>query len=184
MDVQETTGDYFRRLRIPLLRGRVWSAAENQRAAHVAVINQEMARRFWPGGDPIGQSIRLPEFKPFTAWILAAPDSSDWLEIIGVAGDTPNRGLREPVAPAAYVPYTLLMGDSMNLVIRTEAAPMTMVRAVREQIHSVDAGQPVGKIADRRGPSARRGLGPRTVRGLPVLGVCAACPGACRNRPV
>jgi len=77
--------------------------------------------------------------------MLAAKGSNDWLEIVGVVGDTPNRGLREPVAPAVYLPYTLLMGDSMELVIRTESAPLTMVRAVREQIHSIDPGQPVAK---------------------------------------
>src|SRR5580693_9082600 len=90
-----------------------------------------------------GQRLRLPGFTAFTSWILAAKRSNDWLEIVGVAGGTPNRGLREPIGPAVYVPYTLLMGDSMNLVIRTETAPLAMMRAVREQIHSIDAGQPV-----------------------------------------
>lgn len=145
VDLQETTGEYFSTLRIPLLKGRVWSEDENNRAAHIAVINQAMARQFWPNSDAIGQRIRFPEFKAFNSWIVAAHDSNGWLEIIGVSGDTPNRGLREPVAPAAYVPYTLVMGDSMQLVIRTESAPMSMVRAVREQIHSVDPGQPVAK---------------------------------------
>jgi putative ABC transport system permease protein len=145
VDVQQTTGEYFSTLGIPLLKGRVWSEVETDRAAPIAVINQEMARHFWPGGDPIGQRVRLPNFTAFTSWMLAAKGSNGWLEIVGVAGDTPNRGLREPVAPAMYVPYTLLMGDSMELVIRTESAPLTMVRAVREQIHSVDAGQPVSK---------------------------------------
>jgi predicted permease len=146
VDIQETTGEYFATLGVPLLRGRTWSQVENDRAAHVAVVNQEMARRFWPNGDPIGQKIRLPEFKPFTAWILAAARSNDWLEVIGIAGNTPNQGLREPVAASAYVPFTLLMGDSMNIVARTESAPLSMVRAVREQIHAVDPGQPVSNI--------------------------------------
>jgi putative ABC transport system permease protein len=145
VDVQETTGEYFSTLEIPLLKGRVWSEAENNRAAHIAVINEEMARRFWPNSNAIGQRIRLPEFKAFTSWILAAKDSNGWLEIIGVVGNTPNRGLREPTAPAAYVPYTLLMGDSMQLVIRAVTAPMGLVRAVRQLIHSVDPGQPVAK---------------------------------------
>jgi ABC-type antimicrobial peptide transport system permease subunit len=115
------------------------------RPAHIAVINQEMARHFWPGRDAIGQRVRLPGFTAFTSWIVAAKGSNDWLEIVGVVGDTPNRGLREPVAPAMNVPYTLLMGDSMDLVIRTESPPLTMVRAVREQVHSIDPGQPVAK---------------------------------------
>lgn len=145
VDVQETTGEYFSTLKIPLLKGRVWSEAENNRAAHIAVINEEMARRFWPNSDAIGQRIRLPEFKAFTSWILAAKESNGWMEIIGVVGNTPNRGLREPIAPAAYLPYTLVMGDSMQIVLRTASAPMNMVRAVSQQVHSADAGQPVAK---------------------------------------
>jgi len=145
VDVQQTSGEYFTALSIPLLKGRLWSEVETERPARLAVINQEMARRFWPGRDAIGQRIRLPNFTAFTSWMLAAKGSNDWLEIVGVVGDTPNRGLREPVAPAVYLPYTLLMGDSMELVIRTESAPLTMVRAVREQIHSIDPGQPVAK---------------------------------------
>jgi len=145
IDVQETTGDYFPALRIPLLRGRAWSNVENSRAAHVVVVNEAMARRFWPNRDPIGARIRLPDFKAFTAWILAAKDSTSWLEVIGLAGNTPNRGLREPVAPMAYVPYTLVMGDSVQIVIRTASAPNGMARAVRQQIHAIDAGQPVAR---------------------------------------
>jgi predicted permease len=145
VNLQETTGEYFSTLEIPLLKGRVWSESENNRAAHVAVINEEMARRFWPNSDAIGQRIRFPELLAFTSWTLAATDSNGWLEIVGVAGNTPNRGLRDPAAPSAYVPYTLVMGDSMQLVIRTVTAPMGMVRAVRQQIHSVDPSQPVAK---------------------------------------
>jgi len=146
VDVQETTGEYFSTLHIPILKGRTWSQTETNRAARVAVVNREMAAHFWPGRDPIGQKVRLPGFTAFTSWILAAKGSNDWLEVVGVAGGTPDRGLREPVAPAVYVPYTLLMGDSLNLVIRTETAPLAMVHAVREQVHSIDPGQPVTNV--------------------------------------
>ena len=149
VDLQETTGEYFATLGIPLLSGRIWSDAENKRAAHLVVINEEMAHRFWPNGDgsqAVGQRIRFPGFTAFTTWIVAAKGSNDWLEVIGVVGNTPNRGLRESPAPEAFVPYTLLMGDSLSLVIRAESTPLGMAHALREQIHAVDAGQPVGKI--------------------------------------
>jgi len=144
VEVQETSGAYFATLAIPVRRGRVWSVDENDRAAHVAVINEEMARQFWPAGDPIGQRIRLPDFVAVTSWMLAAKDSNGWLEVIGVVGDTPNRGLRDAAAAEVYVPYTLVIGDALHLVVRTQGAPLGMARAVRGQIRAVDPGQPVG----------------------------------------
>ena len=78
--------------------------------------------------------------------MVAAEGSNDWLEVIGVCGDTPLNGLRESLPAAVYVPYTLVIGDAMNLVIRTNAAPLNMVRALREQVRSVDPGQPLTQI--------------------------------------
>jgi ABC-type antimicrobial peptide transport system permease subunit len=105
-----------------------------------------MARRFWPGVSPIGQRLRLPNFTAFTAWIVAAEGSNDWLEIVGVCGDTPLNGLRDPAPPAVYVPYTLVIGDAMHLVIRTNASPLSMVRVLRETVRSIDPGQPVTRV--------------------------------------
>ncbi|HYR83321.1 MAG TPA: FtsX-like permease family protein [Terriglobia bacterium] len=65
---------------------------------------------------------------------------------VGIAGDVPNNGLREPPSPSMYIPHTLMLGDSATFVIRTRRDPLTMVRAMREQVRSVDPHQPLTTI--------------------------------------
>ncbi|HYN82148.1 MAG TPA: ABC transporter permease, partial [Gemmatimonadaceae bacterium] len=113
--VQRISGDYFATMKIPLIRGRVWSDSESGGTPHVAVVNQTMARAWWPDESAIGRRVRMPDYvKPPNPFRLAAPGSDGWFEIVGVVGDTPNVGLHEPPAPSIYVPYTLMLSDSLN----------------------------------------------------------------------
>jgi hypothetical protein len=138
--------EFFATLKIPVLQGSVWSEQDTGRSAHVAVVNEAFAHRYWPGGDAIGRRIRLPDFTAFTSWMLAYPGSNDWLQVLGVVGNTPNDGLAQPVAPAVYLPYSLVLGDSFNLAVRTEGNPMSFAKAIREAVRRADAGQPVNEI--------------------------------------
>jgi len=135
---------YFATLRIPLLVGRTWTDAESVRAAHVAVVNQTMARRLWPGETPVGQRLRVPSYAASSSqFTLAAPGSDGWFDIVGIVGDTPNLGLHEPTAPALFVPHTLMLSDSATLILRTARDPLTMTRSIREAVRAVDANQPI-----------------------------------------
>src|SRR5581483_4360733 len=98
--------EYFGVLRIPLVQGRLWEQAEVARAAGLAVINQTMAKQYWPNGDAIGRQIRLPEMKSDPPFMQAPKDASSWMQIIGVVADARDDGLLQPVKPAVYVPYT------------------------------------------------------------------------------
>jgi predicted permease len=138
--------EFFEALRIPMLQGRTWSEQETRRASHVAIVNQSFARRYWPNRSAIGHKIRLPDFTAFTTWMLAHPGSNDWLEVVGVVGDTPNDGLSRPVGAAVYVPYSLVLGDSFNLAIRTQGDPLAITRDVRQAVHTASASQPVSEI--------------------------------------
>jgi len=69
----------------------LWTESETLHAAHLAIINATMAERYWPHGDPIGQMIHLDELKPRTTWILEAPGNDSWVEVVGVAADTPKQ---------------------------------------------------------------------------------------------
>jgi predicted permease len=142
--LQRISGHYFATMRIPLVQGRVWADSEGAGTPHVAVINQAMARERWPDESPIGRRVRMPDFikSPSPYW-RAAPGSDGWFEIIGVAGDTPNVGLHEPPAPSIYVPYTLMLGDSVNVILRTSRDPLSMTRSIREAVRTVDPHQPV-----------------------------------------
>jgi predicted permease len=142
--VQRISAHYFATMKIPLIRGRMWSDSESRGTPHVAVVNQTMARELWPDESAIGRRVRMPDYiKSPTYFRLAAPGSDGWFEIVGVVGDTPNIGLHEPPAPSIYVPYTLMLSDSLNVILRTSRDPLSMTRSIREAVRTVDPNQPV-----------------------------------------
>jgi putative ABC transport system permease protein len=135
--------EYFSILHIQLLRGRIWDQAETTRAARVAVINETMARQFWPNGDALGQAIRLPEMKSDPPLRFAAPGSDKWFEVAGVVADARNDGLANPTKPAIYLPYTAWLGVFPSILVRTISSPLSTVRAVRLRVSSVDPNQQI-----------------------------------------
>lgn len=144
--IEQISPGYFSTLHIPLLQGSIWTEIDSVRAGHLAVVNQAMAKRFWPRSSPIGQKIQIAKLKAFTTWMLDSPGNDGTVQIIGIVGDVPNDGLGRPILPTVYVPYTLVANDWMQLLIRTQGEPARMVRAVREQIRAVDSDQPVAQI--------------------------------------
>jgi predicted permease len=173
--LQRISGHYFATMRIPLVQGRVWSDSEGGGTPHVAVINQEMARERWPGESAIGRQVRMPDYiKSPTPFRLAAPGSDGWFEIIGVVGDTPNVGLHEPPAPSIYVPYTLMLGDSVNVILRTSHDPLSMTRSIREAVRTVDPNQPVNLVRTAEDVLADAGWAREQFVTLLLLGF-AAC---------
>ncbi|HEV2325361.1 MAG TPA: ABC transporter permease [Terracidiphilus sp.] len=133
---------YFPTLRIPLFAGRIWSETENQNGALVAVINRTMAQRYFPQGNAIGSSLKLPEIENRPPDRIAVPKlASSWLTIVGIVGDSLNNGLRRPIRPAVYLPYTLYLAMGTQILIRTRVPPLTLVHAVRKQISAVNSDQ-------------------------------------------
>jgi predicted permease len=134
--------EYFPLLKIPVLQGRIWDQAETTRGARLAVINETMARQYWPNGDALGNSFRMPEVKnePFG---IAVPDSDQWFQIVGVVGDAKNDSLANPVKPAVYVPYTIWLEVYTHILVHAQWAPLALLRTVRERIRSVDPDQQV-----------------------------------------
>jgi predicted permease len=132
---------YFPVLQIPLMQGRVWDDAETQRGARVAVINQTLAKQYFPAGDAVGHEIRMPNLKANPPMTQGIPESNNWMEIVGVVGDALDDGLGKPVKPGIYVPYTIFMPMWTQILVRSEVPPLTILHGVREQIHSVNADQ-------------------------------------------
>jgi putative ABC transport system permease protein len=173
--LQRISGHYFATMKIPLVQGRVWSDAEGAGTPHVAVVNQAMARERWPGESPIGRRVRMPDFiKPPNAFWRAAPGSDGWFEIVGVVGDTPNVGLHDPPAPSIYVPYTLMVGDSVNVILRTSRDPLSMTRSLREAVRTLDPNQPIGRLRTAEDELAAAGWARERFVTLLLLGF-AAC---------
>jgi predicted permease len=133
---------YFSILRIPLVAGRIWDDAENRNGARVAMINQALAKRYFPNGGGIGRSVKLPQLEEDSPGSLSSPKVADsWFQVVGIVGDARNDGMSNPVAPAVFVPYTLHMWRWTQVLVKTEAPPLTLLRAVRRQLTAVDPEQ-------------------------------------------
>jgi len=136
--------DYFSTLKMPLARGRMWTASDDARAEAVTVINETMARQLWPNDDPIGKRVRDRSFADRRPqWILNAPGRDGWFEVIGVVRDAPNRGLREPIAPAMYYPYSSALSDTAVLIVRTKGSPAAAERDLRMAVGRADGNLPI-----------------------------------------
>jgi putative ABC transport system permease protein len=100
-----------------------------------------MAHYYWPNGNALGQMVHIDDLKARTSWTLQSPRNDGWVQIVGVVSDTPNDGLRDSVLPTVYVPYTLVVNDAFDVVVRTQGNPLSFVRSIRERIHRLDADQ-------------------------------------------
>jgi predicted permease len=143
--------EYFGVLHIPLAQGRVWDGPETRRGAQLAMINQTMARQYWPKGDAIGHEFRIPGLKNEPPYAPAAAGSEGWLAIVGVVADARNDGLRNPIKPAVYVPYTLRLRMFTQILVRTRVPPLSMLRDVRAQLVQIDREQQVMRVRDLEG---------------------------------
>jgi predicted permease len=135
------SAEYFTVLHIPLLQGRMWDESETMRGAKLALINQTLARQYFPNGDAVGSEIRVPALKGEPPFNLAVPGSDSWFQVIGIVGDARDDGLRNPIKPSVFVPYTIMMPQYTQILVRTRVPPLTIFRAVREQIRTVDPDQ-------------------------------------------
>jgi predicted permease len=140
--------EYLDVLHIPLSQGRIWDHTETMRAAPLAVINQTMARQYWPNGDAIGHQVRIPAMKDAPPYSPAAVGADGWLQIIGVVADVRDDGLRNPIKPALYVPYTLQLRMFTQILVRTRVAPLTILHDIRARLVQLDREQQVMQVRD------------------------------------
>jgi putative ABC transport system permease protein len=145
------SSEYFALLHIPLMQGRVWTRDEIARGATLAVINQTMARQYWPNGNPVGRQFRFANMKDEPPYSPASAGADGWIEIVGVVADARNDGLRSPVKAAFYVPYSLKMRMFTQILVRTRVPPLSILRDVRAEIVRVDREQQVMRVRDLDG---------------------------------
>src|SRR3984893_3369832 len=128
----------FLTLRIPLLAGRVYDDGENMRGAHLAVVTQSFVKQFMGDTDPIGQRVRSPMLKVEQPSLLLAQAPDDWLEIVGVVGDSRNDGLDHPVKPAVFVPYSFVLPTDESLLVRVTGNPDAVLRSIKERLRQLN----------------------------------------------
>jgi putative ABC transport system permease protein len=139
---------YFSVLHIPLLQGRLWDRPEIMRGASLALVNQTMARQYWPNGNVIGQQVRLPNLKDQPPYNPGIPNADGWLQIIGVVADARDDGLRNPIKPALFVPFTLRMNMFTQILVRTQVPPLSILHDIRAQLVQIDREQQVMQVRD------------------------------------
>jgi putative ABC transport system permease protein len=130
-EARVVTPGYLETLSIPLLKGETITERHTQGTPAVAVINETMARKYWPGEDPIGKRINLGN-----------PERSPWITIIGVVGDTKGVELDRESYPQMYSPLAQFPQRIMTLVVRTAGDPLALAGPVRRELAAVDKDQP------------------------------------------
>ena len=131
-DVRCVSPKFFQVLGVPLLSGRELSDSDGESATPVAVINQKMARRYWPNQNPIGKRL-----------IFGRVKSKGWITVVGVIGDIK---VRSDPPDEIYVPFPQMPLGVLSLLIRTQGDPMLLARAVRDEVWRVNRNQPIHSI--------------------------------------
>jgi len=125
--------DYFATMGIPMLRGRDFDARDAQSGAGSVVINETMARRFWPQADAVGQNIQVGTDGPM-------------LEVIGVARDIKYYSLAEEPQPYVYLSAAQVYTSGRTIQLRTAGDPKTLANAVRKEIERLDPNVAITKL--------------------------------------
>jgi putative ABC transport system permease protein len=128
------TPDYFRAMGIRLVRGRLFTAQDDAKAPRVAIINETMARQYFPNEDPIGKRIHITN----------GPQT--WREIVGIVADIKQYGVDKATSAQSYEPFAQAPFTSLNVVIRTSGSSAALLGALRPAVYAVDKDQPVGAI--------------------------------------
>ena len=155
--------DYFLVMGIPLLAGRAFTPWDAAVAPNVAIINATMARRFWPGENPVGKRVAL-DYEAFKYFRDRPPEldlSTGWREIVGVVADVRHQGLETDAAPEMYTPYSQRPSSNMSLVVRAHSNPRALAGAIRNEVLAVDKDQAVSSIIPMTGLLAQATVQPR-----------------------
>jgi len=137
-DQRPVTPGYFEAMGIPLVRGRYFDQRDNETAAPVAIVDETLARTYWPHQDAVGQRIKQGGRK----------SDAPWRVVVGVVRHVRYRTLESPSRVEFYWPYpqTSFALDSMSLAIHTAADPRLLANAVQKQVSALDPDQPVYRI--------------------------------------
>ena len=128
------TSDYFRAMGMTLESGRAFTPSDRYDTPSVVIVNETMARRYWPGTSPVGKRVRL------------TGSAQDWREVIGVVRDVRSWGYEMPVNPEMYMPLEQYLLSSMYFALATEGNPTALAGAVREQLRAVDPDLPLSNV--------------------------------------
>ena len=137
---RQVSANYLQTMNIPLRSGRYFDSRDNANSMAVVIINETMARQYWPGQNALGRRFNIGD-----------PTDGPWAEIVGIVADVRQMGLDEPVKAEMYMPYQQVSDwpgyAPRDLAIRTSGDPMSIAGSVRQIVREVDPDQPISNIA-------------------------------------
>jgi putative ABC transport system permease protein len=126
------TPGYFQVVQTPILSGRTFTFADNRHAPLVAIVNERMAKRLWPGKQAVGRKIKF---------------GGSWHQVVGVAGDVHSAGVSGAVPLQIYLTTEQHPSNSLTMLVRTEIAPLDLSEAAKRAVYQIDRLQPVSNVA-------------------------------------
>jgi putative ABC transport system permease protein len=134
-DDRIVTPGYFRTMRIPLLQGRDFTEGDRESAPQVVIVNESLARRYFPEGDAVGRRLNFGDER-----------QPSFVEIVGVVGDVKAFGLESQTHNDLYRPYRQVTFPLIAFVVKTTIEPEALPSALRRAIQAVDPNQPLFKM--------------------------------------
>jgi putative ABC transport system permease protein len=165
---EAVTPEFFRVLRIPVVKGRALTAQDGPNSPRVVVLNASLAKRLWPGENPLGKRVRF------------GGGAAPWCTVVGVVGDITPGPWDHEVQPITYFPLSQLTSNSLSIAVRTLGDPNELVTAARAQVRALDSDQPaydvrtLEKIMDDDLSGVRTGASMMTANALIALILAAS----------
>jgi putative ABC transport system permease protein len=151
------TPGYFETMQIPVGRGRAFTSVDRDGAAPVAIVSESMARKYWPGEDPIGRRLRVA--------------NGPWMTVVGISGDIIHDWFARRNVPTMYRPFDQVPVDYFSVVVRVQGDPGAIAAPVRQALLGIDPTQPVFDMMTMRRQLHERTIGLQYLAG--VMGVFA-----------
>jgi putative ABC transport system permease protein len=137
-DYRAVSHDYHRTMGIRITKGRAFNERDNRDAPDVVIINEELARRYWPGEDPLGNRLQV------------GTELTRWREVVGVTANAKMTSLEAPTDPAIYVPFPHNSWPNAlrlsSIAVRTSGDPRGVIPAIRQEVRSIDPSLPITQI--------------------------------------
>ena len=138
---RQVSADYLKTMNIPLRQGRYFDDRDDEQSLPVVIINETMARQYWPGESALGRRFKLDDLEA----------NRPWMEVVGIVADIRQMGLDVPVKAEMYMPYQQIKDYEFytprDLVIRTSGDTASLIGGVRQAVREVDPDQPISNVA-------------------------------------
>jgi predicted permease len=147
LPIDSASPDYFSTMGIPLVEGRTFNAADIIGAPRVAIINETMARQFWPGQSPLGRRFIFGDLPaPGATDASGQPRTPNWITVVGVVKDTRRQGADRPIRIESWLPMGQRPAGRFLVVARTALPAPVIARSLREAVWSIDKDLPVPRV--------------------------------------